>query len=88
MPIKLSTSNTLFLEEFAKDLEKIPLLEKENLKKILRQILEEKREVNIKKLRNFPLARYRLRISNYRLLFNFEDGKAIFIYCKHRKSLY
>ena len=88
MPIELNISNSLFLEDFAKDLDRMPALDRENVRKYLRQILEGKRKANIKKLRNYPLVRYRLRIANYRLLFNFKNGKAVFIYCKNRRDLY
>ena len=88
MTIKLNTHNTLFLKDFSKDLNRLSPLEKNRTKTKLKEILENNKKANIKKLKNYPLAMYRLKISNYRLLFNFKDGKAIFTYCKNRRDLY
>jgi len=88
MTIKLNTHNTLFLKDFSKDLKKLSPSEANRIKTKLKEILEENKKASIKKIKNYPLAMYRLKIFNYRLLFNFKDGKAIFIYCKNRRDLY
>jgi len=75
-----------FMPKAVKDLKKLP---REDAKNILSKImvLESGLAGSIKKLTNFT-PEYRLRVGNYRVLFEI-DGKKIIVYCiKHRKDAY
>ncbi len=69
-----------------KDLQKLPKLE---AKKIIVKIkqLEQGLSGNIKKLTNFS-PEYRLRIGDYRVLFELEANKVLIYRIKHRKEAY
>jgi mRNA interferase RelE/StbE len=69
-----------------KDLEKI---DKSNSLKILNKIkqMESDLQGDIKKLTNFTLE-YRLRVGNYRVLFEQQGNKIIVYRIKHRKDIY
>jgi len=69
-----------------KDLKKLPRVEAQNIfSKIM--LMEDGLFGSIKKLTNFT-PEYRLRVGNYRVLFEIEGDKII-IYCiKHRKNAY
>jgi len=62
----------------------------QRLKKILQE-LEESNSLeklqNVKKLKGFK-SYYRIKISNYRLGFSYEDGKIDIIRFLHRKDIY
>ena len=79
---------TVLIDDKAlKDLSKI---HKEDVKKILSKIelLEEYPNVaNIKKLTNFEPP-YRLRVGNYRILFDIEDDVITIYKIKHRSKSY
>jgi mRNA interferase RelE/StbE len=79
---------TVLIDDKAiKDLSKI---HKQDVKKILSKIeaLEEYPEVaNIKKLTNFEPP-YRLRVGNYRVLFDIEDDVITVYKIKHRSKSY
>ena len=69
-----------------KDLKKI---DKSNVFTVINKIqnLENGLEGNIKKLTNFT-PEYRLRVGNYRVLFEIEGEKIIIYRIKHRKDAY
>jgi len=80
----------IYAKSVLKDLRKIS---KKNLPKIKMGIEELKNFPNIsqiKHLRNHPLADYRLRIGNYRVLFDIDwDKKEIYILkIGHRRDVY
>ena len=80
----------IYAKSVLKDLRKIS---KKNLPKITMGIEELKNFPNIsqiKHLRNHPLADYRLRIGNYRVLFDIDwDEKEIYILkIGHRRDVY
>jgi mRNA-degrading endonuclease RelE of RelBE toxin-antitoxin system len=79
-----------FLQEFQKDLQKFSVLERERVKQKLKNILEETSPANVKKLKNYPLGRFRLRIGKFRLIFNIftEKNLIVFTTCKRRRDLY
>jgi mRNA-degrading endonuclease RelE of RelBE toxin-antitoxin system len=79
-----------FLPEFQKDLQKFSVLEIERVKQKLKNILEETSPANVKKLKNYPLGRFRLRIGKFRLIFNIftEKNLIVFTTCKRRRDLY
>ena len=69
-----------------KDLKKI---DKSKVSVVIKKIqnLENGLEGNIKKLTNFT-PEYRLRVGNYRVLFEIEGEKIIIYRIKHRKDAY
>ena len=74
-------------ESAKKDLKKLP---KQDALKILKEIekLENFPHIsNIKKLKNF-YPPFRLRVGNYRILFDVEDDVLIVVNIKHRKESY
>ena len=75
-----------FKPKSLKDCKKIP---KEDLKRIFAGIedLKDGLKGDVKHLTNYS-PEYRLRIGNYRILFELEDDKIIIYRIKHRKSVY
>ncbi len=69
-----------------KDLKKLP---KPQRQKVVVKIkgLESELSTQVKKLTNFTLE-YRLRVGNYRVLFEIEDKTIIVYRVKHRKNAY
>jgi len=79
--------NIRFQESAKKDLKKI---DKKNIIKILKEIekLENYPNIsNIKKLKNYYPPQ-RLRVGNYRVLFDIENNEIIIVRIKHRKDAY
>ncbi len=68
------------------DLENLP---KSDVRKIIEKIkvLEDGLSGDIKKLTNFT-SEYRLRVGNYRVLFEVKDQKIIVYRIRHRKETY
>ena len=90
MQIKLNKINTFFSKSFAKSFKKLDSFQKKFILVKLEKILEGEEGGKIRKLKNYPLAEYRLKIGDFRLLFNFDKkkDKVLFIACSHRKNLY
>ena len=88
--IILSEKNTRFTKKFLKNIQKLPPYTRALIQKKLEEILQGKRPANIKKLSNYPLADYRLKIDNFRLfLSQTPDSEiSIFVACISRKNLY
>lgn len=74
------------MPQAVKDLRKVP---KKDARAIVGkiQVLEQGLSGNIKKLTNFS-PEYRLRVGNYRVLFEVEGQKIIIYRIKHRKDAY
>ena len=53
-------------------------------------MLDGKLKQNIRKLTNYPIADYRLKVGDYRILFERDEKKEVNLltYCSHRKDLY
>ena len=81
----------LFTDKAIKSLKKIP---KADAKRILIKLDElaanPEETANVKKLTNHPIASYRLRVGNYRVLFDREDTLKIIevIDIGNRKNIY
>ena len=88
--IILTPLNTKFTKKFLKNLQKLPSHTRERIQKKLGEILNRKRPANIKKLSNYPLGDYRLKINEFRLFFSVseKDNIALFVTCIARKNLY
>jgi mRNA interferase RelE/StbE len=75
-----------------KDLRKLPRKEQTKMLDEIINIAERpwQANLNIKKLKNYPVADYRFRIGDYRVLFDvFDDEKEIVLYrLLHRSKLY
>ena len=82
--------NSFFSEKFNKDLKKLDPFVREQVKKELKAILLGTSEGNIKTLKNYSFAQYRLKIGSYRILFNYNEKtkKFLFLHCVHRGKLY
>ena len=90
MWINLTKQNTVFTKGFQKSFVKIDSNDKKNILKKLEKIFNWTDLPNIKKLTNYPLAEFRIKIWNYRILF-IEDkilNKNLFLLITHRKNLY
>lgn len=90
MRITLSDKNIYFSPKFQKNYSKIDKAVREVIEKKMKAIFSGEREGNIKKLKNYPLAEYRLKIGNFRFLFNMdaEEKNVVFVVFRHRKDLY
>lgn len=90
MQIILTKNNSVFTNWFTKSFDSIDKNDKQKILQKLNDIFVWKSLSDIKKLRNFPLAEYRLRIWNYQILFTSDDknNKYLFTLCTHRKNLY
>ena len=81
----------LFTEKATKSLKKIPKADAKRILVKLDQLAENPDEAaNVKKLTNFPIAGFRLRVGQYRVLFDKEDTLKIIevIDVGNRKDIY
>jgi mRNA-degrading endonuclease RelE of RelBE toxin-antitoxin system len=90
MAIKLNQDSVVFTKKFEKLLRKLPALDQEMIGQSFQQIFGGAEKYNIRKLKNYPHAGYRLKIRHYRLLFNYDKilQKCIFVGVFDRKNLY
>jgi mRNA-degrading endonuclease RelE of RelBE toxin-antitoxin system len=90
MPIELTSDNCKFSKKFKKQLSKLNPSVKKNIESKLSSIFAGKLKADLKKLCNYQIADYRLKIGNYRLLIAYDEknDESYFISCKHRKDLY
>ncbi len=70
-----------------KDLKKIAKIEINKIIKAMKNLTNYPEISNIKKLVNHNPP-YRLRVGNYRVLFDIEDDEIIIVNIKHRKEAY
>jgi mRNA interferase RelE/StbE len=78
--------NVVLMQKAIKDLKKIP---KSDASKIVEQLQKMENGLcgDVKKLTNFT-PEYRLRIGNYRALFEVEENQIVVYRIKHRKEVY
>lgn len=90
MQINLKKENTVFTKWFQKSFGKLDWNDKRIILEKFRRIFKWEEIPNIKKLKNYPLAEFRIKIWNYRILFTIdkERGKNLFLLITHRKNLY
>lgn len=90
MRISLSDKIIHFSPKFEKNYSKLDKTVREKIEKKMKLIFSGEEKGNIKKLKDYPIAEYRLKIGNYRFLFNMdnEEKNIVFVLCKHRKDLY
>ena len=90
MPIILTKDNVVFLQAFQKDLQKLDAYERNLVLQQIGTTLHTPSKQNIKQLKSYPLARYRLKLGDFRALFNFDSihQSYVFIALKKRKFLY
>jgi len=86
----INKKNTFFSRSFIKSFRKLDSFQEKFILTKLRKKLKSKKEIDFRKLKNYPLAEYRLKIGEFRLLFNFDEkkDKVLFIICTHRSNLY
>ena len=90
MKIELRKDNCVFTSRFKREFNKLEFNDQKNIRSKLNEIFKNPEKALIKKLTNYNLAKYRLRIGHFRLLF-LEDRKKkkwVFAACKKRKDLY
>ncbi len=76
---------------FAKDIAKINKPECTNVMNKISQLQKDGiLNAQVKRLKNYPLADFRLRVGNYRVLFNFslENKEILVLRVLHRSELY
>ena len=76
---------------FAKDISSISEKERKTIFNKIEQLKQEgTTNVQVKKLKNYPVADFRLRVGNYRVLFNIsiETKEIIILRVLHRSNLY
>jgi len=80
----------IYAKSVFKDLKKIDQKNLKKIKKGIEELINFPNISQIKHLRNHPLADYRLRIGNYRVLFNVNwEKKEIYILkVGHRREVY
>lgn len=83
-------STVVFSQKFKKAMKKFPRTDYLFIKKYLEKILNEAIDPNIKQLKNYKIASYRMRIGNFRILFNIDSKKEkyLFMTIRRRKDLY
>jgi len=84
--------NVIFKSEklIHKDLSKIPLSDRKKIFFVLKDMKNlSDMKFNVKQLKNYYLCDYRIRVWNYRILFDIRDDNTIVIYrILHRSKLY
>ena len=80
----------LYAKSVAKDLRKIPPSSLPKIKKGIEDLVSFPDLSNIKHLKNHPVADYRLRVGNYRILFDvdWEQMEIFILKIGHRKDVY
>jgi len=79
-----------YAKSVQKDIKNIDSKTKEKIKKSIEKLKDFPNITNIKSLKSHPLADYRLRVGDYRILFDVDwENKKIFILkIGHRKDIY
>ena len=80
----------VYAQSVEKDLRRIPLSSLQKIKKRLEDLERFPDIPQIKHLKNHPIADYRLRVGNYRVLFdvNWEKNEIYILKIGHRKDVY
>jgi mRNA-degrading endonuclease RelE of RelBE toxin-antitoxin system len=87
--IIFTNENIIFSKKFLKEFLKLEKIMQINIKKQFQLFFSAAKNPNIKQLKNYKFAEYRLKIGNYRLLFSeLEPNKYIFLRVRHRQDLY
>lgn len=78
------------MQKYTRNFRKLSSRERYEIQCKLDETFAGKVKPDIKKLSEYEIADYRLRIGNYRILFNWDkkSGQSMFIDCRHRKDLY
>jgi len=80
----------IYAKSVLKDLKKVDRRNLEKIKEGIEELINFPNISQIKHLKNHPLADYRLRIGNYRVLFNvnWEEKEIHILKIGHRKEIY
>jgi len=79
--------NVFIRSSALKDFKKLPKSEKHNIQKKIKSLQDFPNLTNIKKLVNYT-PKYRLRVGNYRILFDITDNQIEVARIKHRQKNY
>lgn len=90
MQITLNHENSMFDSSFQKDLKKMDSIPRRFVVEKLSSMLQGDEPQDIKALKNYPFAQYRLKVGDFRILFTYDPLKKKYRVhgCKPRKSLY
>lgn len=79
----------LFTKEACKDIEKVDMTVKKQLYKKL-SYFKELSDIKVvaKKLHNSSIGEYRLRVGNFRIIFDLDKHTMIILRIQHRKDVY
>ncbi len=82
--------NLIYAKSVSKDLRKITKASLPQIKVSVEELKNFPNISNIKNLKNHPLANYRLRVGNYRILFdvNWETEDIYILKIGHRRNIY
>lgn len=90
MKVELRKDNCIFTPRFRREFSKLEFSDQGYIRNKLNEIFETPEKALVKKLTNYKLAEYRLRIGHFRLLFleDRDNKKWVFAVCRKRKDLY
>lgn len=77
----------LYTKSAAKDIKKLDRVVKKKLKKKLEEFSKNPL-LNVKRLTDFQLGGYRLRVGSYRVIFDLREKDIIILRIRHRKDVY
>ena len=78
----------VYTKRAVKDIRRLDHKVKERLKKVLEKFKEAPFEESVKKLSHPELGTYRLRIGDYRVIFDVDGDNLIILRLGHRKDIY
>ena len=86
----LKSYSIVLTKSAQKDLQKLPATIAITIQKKLSQLTEEVHALNILKLVGYPTPTYRLRVGDYRVIFEVHENEIIVLVIgiKHRKDAY
>jgi len=79
--------NLVYTNLACRDIDKLDYSVKARLKNALERLALDPRH-NIEALRNSPLGSYRMRMGNYRVIFDIEEPDIVILRVGHRREIY
>ena len=79
--------NLVYTNSACRDIDKLDYSVKARLKHALERLSLDPRH-NIEALRNSPLGSYRMRLGNYRVIFDIEGQDIVILRVGHRREIY
>lgn len=81
------TYTLLYTKSAQKDIQKLDIIAKKKIRKKLEQLAMNPTKL-AKKLHNSSLGSYRLRVGNYRIIFDLQGNDIIILRAGHRREVY